>query len=85
MDHYIDIAGGFSRDADEDAVYVIKANGLVVSKEKARLLPGDAIVVPTRVMVHKVTDRWGQVIGAIKFTVTTLAMVYSIRLIVKEL
>jgi protein involved in polysaccharide export with SLBB domain len=78
---YIGMAGGYSRDADEDAVYVIKANGMAVREDKARLSPGDMIVVPTKVMVQKVTDRWAQVIGAVKFTVMTLATVYTIKLI----
>ncbi|MFC1715305.1 SLBB domain-containing protein [Candidatus Poribacteria bacterium] len=82
---YIEMAGGYSRDADEESVYVIKANGLVVSKDKARLSPGDMIVVPAKVIVQKVTDRWSQVISAVKFTVTTLATVYTIRLILKEI
>ncbi len=82
---YIGMAGGYSRDADEESVYVIKANGLVVSKDKAKLSPGDMIVIPAKVIVQKVTDRWSQVISAVKFTVTTLATVYTIRLILKEI
>jgi polysaccharide export outer membrane protein len=78
---YIKMVGGYSRDADEEAVYTVKANGIVISGDKATLHPGDMIVVPTKVTVQKITDRWGQVIGALKFTVTTLATVYTIRLI----
>ncbi len=81
LSHYINQAGGFSKDADRDAVYVIKANGLVIKGDKAKLAPGDLIVVPTKVMVSKVTDRWGQMISLIKFTVTTIAMVYSVKII----
>ena len=79
------MVGGYSRDADSEDVYVVKANGMVISADKAKLSPGDIIVVPTKVMVQKVTDRWAQVMGLIKFTVTTAAMVYSIRLIVKNI
>jgi len=82
---YIKMVGGYSRDADEDAVYVIKANGMVMSGKKAKLGPGDLIIVPTKIMVEKVSDRWGQIIGAIKFTVTTLAMVYAVKLIIGEI
>jgi hypothetical protein len=78
---YIKMVGGYSRDADEEAVYTVKANGMVIRGDKATLHPGDMIVVPTKVTVQKITDRWGQVIGALKFTVTTLATVYTIRLI----
>lgn len=79
------MVGGYSRDADEDAIYVIKANGMVVSSEKAKLGPGDLIIVPTKIMVEKVTDRWGQIIGAVKFAITTLAMVYTIKLIAEQI
>jgi len=78
---YIEMVGGYSRDADKDAVYVVKANGMVVRGDKAELSPGDVIVVSTKVMVQKITDRWGQVIGAIKFVVTTAATVITIALI----
>ena len=85
IEHYIRMTGGYSRDADKESVYVVKANGMVVSADKAKLSPGDIVVVPTKVMVEKVTDRWGQVMSLVKFTVTTAAMVYSIRLIVKNI
>ena len=80
---YIEMVGGYSRDADEDAIYIIKANGIVLKKGKTKLSPGDMIVVPTKVMVQKVVDRWGQTISVIKFVVTTLATVYTIRLILR--
>jgi protein involved in polysaccharide export with SLBB domain len=82
---YVKMVGGYSRDADKDAIYVIKANGMVVSSEKAKLGPGDLIIVPTKIMVERVTDRWGQIIGAVKFAVTTLAMVYTIKLIAERI
>jgi hypothetical protein len=82
---YIGMVGGYSRDADVEAVYVVKANGLVVKGDKAELSPGDMIVVPTKIMIQKITDRWGQVISAIKFTVTTLALVYTAKLILGKL
>jgi len=66
-------------------VYVIKAEGIIVKGEKTRLSPGDVIVVPAKVMVQKVTDRWGQVVGAIKFAVTTVATVYTIKLILERI
>lgn len=79
---YIEMAGGYSRDADTEAVYVVKANGMVVKGEKADLDPGDMIIVPTKIMITKITDRWGQVITAVKFTVTTLAIYFTIKLVV---
>jgi len=54
---------------------------MVIKGKNAKLSPGDTIVVATKVMVQKITDRWGQLIGAVKFTFTTLAMVITIKLI----
>jgi protein involved in polysaccharide export with SLBB domain len=56
---YLNDAGGPTRDADTKRIFVIRADGTVVSKqsrsahqhgdfEKLRLFPGDAIVVPER-------------------------------------
>ena len=82
---YVEMAGGYSTDANRDAVYVIKSKGIIIKGEKTRLSPGDVIVVPAKVMVQKVTDRWGQVIGAIKFAVTTVATVYTVKLILERI
>ena len=84
VEDYIEMVGGYARDADQDAVYVVRANGMVTKGDNTRLSPGDMIVVSTKVIVEKVTDRWGQVIGALKFVVTTLAMAYTIKLIVEQ-
>lgn len=81
INDYIRMAGGYSIDADKESVYVVKAEGVVVKGEKTKLSPGDVIVVPTKVMVEKVADRWGQVIGVIRFVAITLATVYTIKLI----
>lgn len=78
---YISMSGGYSTDADKNAIYVVRANGLVISGQGAKIVPGDVIVVPTKVMKQKVTDRWGQVFGIIRFAVGALAMVYAIKYI----
>ena len=53
---YLDQAGGPTKDADKSSIYVLRANGSVMSKrqggwlstslDSARLMPGDSIVVP---------------------------------------
>jgi polysaccharide biosynthesis/export protein len=55
---YVNNAGGFTRGADKANVFVIRADGTVISRqqhhgfinrfETVRLMPGDAIVVPQR-------------------------------------
>jgi polysaccharide biosynthesis/export protein len=57
---YLNDAGGATREADEKRIFVIHADGTVVSRqsrnshggfEKLKLLPGDAIVVPEKLKV----------------------------------
>ncbi|WP_163929991.1 SLBB domain-containing protein [Paraferrimonas sp. SM1919] len=51
---YIDLAGGMKKQADEDRVFIVRANGAVVKPESgfwfgnddSPLMPGDTIVVP---------------------------------------
>jgi polysaccharide biosynthesis/export protein len=53
-DEYIGLSGGFTRRADHDRIYVVRADGSVVANEGARwfrgsgieIRPGDTIVVP---------------------------------------
>lgn len=56
---YLDQAGGPTRDADSDRIFVLRADGSVVSSqtnrgffsggfESMRLMPGDAVVVPEK-------------------------------------
>jgi protein involved in polysaccharide export with SLBB domain len=83
LNDYVKMTGGYSRDADEKAVYVIKANGMVIKGDKTKLAPGDIIVIPTKVMVQKVTDRLGQLLGFAKFAIGIAATAFTLRLILK--
>jgi len=82
LNEYLEMTGGYSSDADEKAVYVVKANGMVIKGKKAKIAPGDLIVVPTKVMVQKVTDRWGQSVSMLKFVLGTIATLYTVKLII---
>jgi polysaccharide export outer membrane protein len=63
---YLNDAGGATREADAKRIFVIHADGTVISRqsrnshggfEKLKLLPGDAIVVPEKLKVSsKMTD-----------------------------
>jgi len=53
--YYLEQAGGADRDSDPKHMFILRANGTVVSKqhekdhfEKLHLLPGDALVVPAK-------------------------------------
>jgi protein involved in polysaccharide export with SLBB domain len=52
--HYLDIAGGPKGTADKKAIYIVRANGNVVSNKVTRidhlpLEPGDVVIVPVRI------------------------------------
>jgi protein involved in polysaccharide export with SLBB domain len=52
--HYLEIAGGPKESADRKAIYVIRANGSVISNKTTRinsvvLEPGDVVIVPARI------------------------------------
>jgi protein involved in polysaccharide export with SLBB domain len=52
--HYVDITGGPKETADKKAVYIIRANGNVVSNKTVRvssmnLEPGDVVIVPSKI------------------------------------
>jgi polysaccharide biosynthesis/export protein len=70
---YLNDAGGATREADEKRIFVIHADGTVVSRqsrnshggfEKLILLPGDAIVVPEKL---KVSSRMADLLQATQF------------------
>ena len=76
---YLNDAGGATREADQKRMFVIRADGTVVSRqspknhlhgdfEKLRLLPGDAIVVPEKV---KVSSKMNDLLQATQFASQT--------------
>lgn len=76
LNDYLRQAGGPRKEADEGSVYVLRANGSVISRRQssgvlagslgsARLMPGDAIVVPEefdRVSFTKGLKDWSQIL-----------------------
>jgi polysaccharide biosynthesis/export protein len=68
---YLNDAGGTTRDADQRRIFVIRADGTVVSRqsrnihshgsyENLRMLPGDAIVVPEKLKVSSAMNEFLQ-------------------------
>ena len=49
--YYIQRAGGFTKDADVDEMYILRVNGDSVSETIKRYMlePGDAIIVPPKI------------------------------------
>ena len=81
---YIEMAGSYARDADVDSVYVLKANGLAYRNDKVKQIEsGDVVVVPTSVMVEKVSDTWGQVIELMRMALVTGTTLLLVRQLTK--
>ncbi|MGC1462836.1 MAG: SLBB domain-containing protein [Terracidiphilus sp.] len=68
---YLNDAGGATRDADTKRIFVIRADGTVVSRqsrnmhshgsyENLRLLPGDAVVIPEKLRVSSAMNQFLQ-------------------------
>jgi len=84
LEDYVRMAGGYSNDADEKGIYVISSNGVATNKKDVnQIMPGDMIIVPTKVMVEEVSDRWGQIVGVIKFVAITVSTAYLVGRILK--
>jgi protein involved in polysaccharide export with SLBB domain len=58
LDYYLDHVGGYSPDASRDRVLVIHlGGGLVPIKKVKEFLPGDVIIVPTKVLEAQIGRR----------------------------
>jgi polysaccharide biosynthesis/export protein len=89
LDDYLKRAGGPTRDADTARMFIIRADGSVLSKQSVkglwnggfaalRLLPGDAIVVPERLnhgSVLKGLRDWSQVFSQFALGVAAIRVI----------
>jgi polysaccharide biosynthesis/export protein len=87
---YLDDAGGATREADQKRMFVIHADGTVVSSQsrnghshggfdKLKLLPGDAIVVPEKLKVSSKMSDFLQVTQFMSQTALTAAALSVIK------
>jgi protein involved in polysaccharide export with SLBB domain len=89
LEAYLSEAGGATRDADRKRIFVIRADGTVVSRqahanqghgsfEKLRLLPGDAIIVPERI---RVTSKMADMLQVTQFASQTALMAAALSVV----
>ena len=83
---YLQSAGGPTREADKGRIFVVRANGSVISKqsvshlwsgnfEALRLLPGDAIIVPEKIdrgAGRRVLRDWAQIVASIAMPIAII-------------
>jgi len=85
-DDYLSLAGGVTRMADEDNIYIVKASGAVVasngwSRSARQIDPGDTVVVPQRLDELNLLDSaldWSKVlmqIGVATASMRTLGII----------
>jgi protein involved in polysaccharide export with SLBB domain len=87
---YLNSAGGATRDADSGRTFVIRADGTVISRQAhhnyshvsfdhLRLLPGDAIVVPTKMrLTSRTADvmQWTTLMSQMAITAASLSVIH---------
>ena len=89
LDDYIDLSAGFTRRADEGGIYIIKANGSVLTLERnlwrftgnnrsQALDPGDTIVVPINTQYKESLASWREITQIVYQSMVSIAAVVSL-------
>ena len=81
---YIELAGGFTQRADKEELYIIRANGSIISLQKSffslglskpKFMPGDTLVIPIKQNYQDPLPLWSQVTQIIYQSMVSLAAV----------
>ena len=84
IDDYLRLSGGLTKRADEDSLYIVKANGstMVLDKSSFRIFgrrpdirPGDTIVVPVNIQYKDSLKNWTEVTQLIYQSMVSIAAV----------
>jgi polysaccharide export outer membrane protein len=87
LDDYIDLSAGLTRRADDGGIYIVKANGSVVTVERnlwrftgdsSSLDPGDTIVVPIDTQYKESLASWGEITQIVYQSMVSIAAVVSL-------
>ena len=87
LDDYIDLSAGLTRRADDGGIYLIKANGSVVTLERnlwrftgnnRSLDPGDTIVVPINTQYKESLASWREITQIVYQSMVSVAAVVSL-------
>jgi polysaccharide export outer membrane protein len=87
LDDYIDLSAGFTRRADDGGIYIVKANGSVVTLERnlwrftgsdSSLDPGDTIVVPINTQYKESLASWREITQIVYQSMVSIAAVVSL-------
>jgi polysaccharide export outer membrane protein len=87
LDDYIDLSAGFTRRADDGGIYIVKANGSVVTLERnlwrftgnnSSLDPGDTIVVPINTQYKESLASWRDITQIVYQSMVSVAAVAAL-------
>ena len=87
LNDYIDLSAGFTRRADDGGIYIVKANGSVVTLERnlwrftgsdISLDPGDTIVVPINTQYKESLVSWREITQIVYQSMVSIAAVASL-------
>ena len=87
LDDYIDLSAGFTRRADGGGIYIVKANGSVVTLERnlwrftgnnSSLDPGDTIVVPINTQYKESLASWREITQIVYQSMVSVAAVAAL-------
>ena len=87
LDDYIDLSAGFTRRADDGGIYIVKANGSVVTLERnlwrftgsdSSLDPGDTIVVPINTQYKESLASWREITQIVYQSMVSIAAVVNL-------
>jgi polysaccharide export outer membrane protein len=83
-DDYLNLAGGLSQRADSGEIYIIRANGSIISLKQTyfslglsrpKFQPGDTLVVPIKQNYQNPLPLWSQVTQIVYQSIVSLAAV----------
>ena len=87
LDDYIDLSAGFTSRADDGGIYIVKANGSVVTLERnlwrftgnnSSLDPGDTIVVPINTQYKESLASWREITQIVYQSMVSIAAVANL-------
>ncbi|HXG24051.1 MAG TPA: SLBB domain-containing protein, partial [Chthonomonadales bacterium] len=80
LNYYLTAAGGYTPDAARDRVIVVRlGGGLTPIKKLKALKPGDIILVPTRVMAQRITNRVAEIDAIFRGLTTSTLLILGVK------
>jgi protein involved in polysaccharide export with SLBB domain len=80
VDYYVERTGGYDEDANRGRVVVLRADGTVLRRDLVKQVEvGDIIVIPSRPVILRDRDTWGEVGKVLSATANAAMAFYLIR------